>query len=151
MKLKALDGNEMAARITGQVPDAVIESNEAIIVIASGKMVEVMRFLKESPDFDFNYLNGVTAVDNADHFEIVYHLTSLTMKHTLCVKARISDRENPEIFSITPLWRGAELQEREIFDLMGIRFAGHPNLKRIVLWDGFEGYPLRKDFGKPKA
>ncbi|MDD5094152.1 MAG: NADH-quinone oxidoreductase subunit C [Dehalococcoidia bacterium] len=151
MKLKALIGTEVAGKITEKIPDAVVESSEATVVIAPGKTVEVMRFLKEPPDFDFNYLNGVTAVDNNDHFEIVYHLTSITMRHTLCVKARVSDRENPGIASITALWRGAELQEREIFDLMGIRFIGHPNLKRIVLWDGFEGYPLRKDFGKPKA
>jgi len=62
------------------------------------------------------------------------------------LKARLYDREDPLLPSLTPIWRGADLQEREVYDLMGIKFSGHPNLKRVLLWQGFQGYPLRKDF-----
>jgi NADH-quinone oxidoreductase subunit C len=144
--LKALSGKDVADKIEGQLPGAVIESDETSMVVEKAAIVGLMRILKESPEFGFDYLTNVTAVDNLDHFEVVYNLISIAKKHTLCVKARISGRENPEIPSITSLWKAADFQEREIFDLMGIRFAGHPNLKRIALWDGFEGYPLRKDF-----
>jgi NADH-quinone oxidoreductase subunit C len=105
-----------------------------------------MRFLKESPEFDFNYLNNLTAVDYLQYFEVIYNLTSMNNKQTLMVKSRLSGRENLEIPSVTHLWQGADVQEREVFDLLGIRFIGHPNLKRIALWEGFEGHPLRQDF-----
>jgi NADH-quinone oxidoreductase subunit C len=92
-------------------------------------------------------LSGVTAVDYIDHFELVYHLTSLPMNSRAVLKTKCGwGREEPIVPSVTPVWRGAELQEREIWDLMGIRLEGHPNLKRIMLWEGFPGHPLRKDF-----
>lgn len=146
MGLKALSGNDVADKVKGQLPGAVIESDENSVAIEKAAIAGVMRILKESPEFDFDYLTNLTVVDNLDHFEIIYNLTSIAKKHTLCVKACISGRENPEIPSITSLWKAADFQEREVYDLMGIRFAGHPNLKRIALWDGFEGHPLRKDF-----
>ena len=77
---------------------------------------------------------------------MVYHLTSLEHNHSLVIKTRIYERDNPGLDSVVSLWRGADLQEREIYDLMGIAFTSHPNLKRIFLWEGFEGYPLRKDY-----
>jgi len=144
--LKALAGTEVAAKVGAKAPGSVVSSDQNSILVKSSALAGVMRFLKESPEFDFNYLNNVTAVDNLDHFEVVYNLTSMKKKHTLCVKARVPGRQNPEIASIAALWHGADFQEREIYDLMGIRFVGHPNLKRIALWDGFNGHPLRKDF-----
>lgn len=146
MGLKVLAGNEVAGRIEEQLPGSVVESDGDGIVIHSISVAAVMRLLKEGPDFQFNYLNNLTAVDYLDHFEIVYHLTSMFHKQTLAVKTRLAGRENLEVPSITHLWLGADFQEREVYDLMGIRFVGHPNLKRIALWDGFNGHPLRKDF-----
>jgi len=81
-----------------------------------------------------------------DYFEVVYQFTSFEHNHSLVVKARCYDRENPTLPSVISLWQGADFQEREIYDLMGIRFDGHPNMKRIFLWDGFPGHPLRKDY-----
>ncbi len=75
-----------------------------------------------------------------------YHLTSLQHNHGLVMKVRVEGRDKPALPSVVGLWRSADYQEREIFDLMGIVFNGHPNLKRIVLWDGYQGHPLRKDF-----
>jgi NADH-quinone oxidoreductase subunit C len=85
-------------------------------------------------------------VDYYDYFELVYQLTSLENNHSLVVKTRCYGRENLTVPSVVSLWRGADYQEREIFDLIGISFEGHPNMKRIVLWEGFVGHPLRKDF-----
>ena len=102
--------------------------------------------LKRTPDRHFDYLVSVTAVDYYDYFELVYHLTSLEHNHSLVLKTRCYDRSEPVVSSVFGLWQGADFQEREIYDLMGIRFVGHPNLKRIALWEGFEGHPLRTDF-----
>ncbi|MFC2021083.1 NADH-quinone oxidoreductase subunit C, partial [Chloroflexota bacterium] len=86
------------------------------------------------------------ATDYFDYFEVVYHLTSMEHNHGLTIKTRCDDRDNPVVSSIVSLYQGADFQEREIYDLMGIRFEGHPNMKRILLYDGFQGHPLRKDF-----
>ena len=116
------------------------------MVVESGSLFEVARFLKETPELDFNYLNSLTAVDYVDYLEVVYHLTSLNHNHSIVLKTRCYDLENPTISSVIELWRGADFQEQEVFDLFGITFAGHPNMRRIFLWEGFEGHPLRKDY-----
>lgn len=93
----------------------------------------------------FNYLANLTAVDYKDRFELVYHLYSIPDNRKLVVKADV-DHDQPVAPSAISIWPTADWQERELFDLMGIRFDGHPNLKRILLPDEFEGHPLRKDF-----
>lgn len=144
--MKILSGPDIEAEIEAEVPGSVIASDRESILIASRSVAGVMRFLKESPEFDFNYLNNLTAVDYLEYFEVIYNLTSMKKKQSLMVKTRVSGRENLEIPSITQIWQGADVQEREVFDLLGIRFSGHPNLKRIALWEGFEGHPLRQNF-----
>ncbi len=141
-----LSGSKVAGQITETFPEAVSEASDQAVVVKSESLLEVAEYLKKSPGLDFNFLNSVTAVDYYDYFEVVYHLTSLEHNHGLVLKTRCYDRENPAVPSVIGLWRGADFQEREIYDLMGIRFEGHPNLKRIVLWEGFEGHPLRKDY-----
>ena len=142
----ALSGKEVAEKLKQQFPESIIESTEANLLVKSDSLFEIISFLKTSQDFDFNFLNNITAVDYYDYFEVVYHLTSMKHNHSLTVKARCYSRENPAVPSIVPLYRGADFQEREVYDLMGITFKGHPNLKRILLWEGFQGYPLRKDY-----
>ena len=85
------------------------------------------------------------------YIEAVYHLYSMTHKHgPVIIRMRTSDRvENPCLPSLTPIWRSAEFQEREIFDLYGVKFDGHPDLRRILMWDEFEDYPMRKDYREP--
>ena len=87
-------------------------------------------------------------MDYIEYFEMVYHLDSLINNSSIVVKSKLYGRSKLSIKSLTSLWKGAELQEREIWDLMGIYFDDHPNMKRILLWEGFEGHPLRKDFIK---
>ncbi len=142
---KPLSGPEVARQIGEQSPDAVTGFDETAIFVNSEALLEVARFLKESLEFD--YLTSITAVDYFEHFELVYHLTSIKNNYSLVLKTRCAKGEIPQVPSVVSLWQGADFQERDVYDLMGIAFDGHPNLKRIFLWQGFQGHPLRKDFG----
>jgi NADH-quinone oxidoreductase subunit C len=142
----ALSGKEVAEKLKQQFPESIIESNVDSLSVKGESLFELISYLKTTPDLEFNFLNCITAVDYFDYFEVVYHLTSMKHNHSLVVKARCYDRGNPVVPSIVGLYQGADFQEREIYDLMGVRFEGHPNMKRIFLWEGFQGHPLRKDY-----
>ena len=142
----ALSSREIAIRLEEQFPGSIIESSQDSLVVKSESWLEVAQFLKTTPGLDFDYLISITAIDYYDYFEVVYQLTSIEHNHSLVVKTRCYGRDNPVVPSVVSLWRGADFQEREIYDLMGISFDGHPNLKRIFLWEGFQGHPLRKDY-----
>lgn len=144
--ITALSGATLAERLRESLPQAVCESNAAAVWVAPDAMADVAAVLHNDPELDFRFLNSVSAVDFIEHFELVYHLTSLARRHTGIVRSRVYGREEPAVPSVVSVWRGADFQEREIWDLMGIRFTGHPNMKRIMLWEGFDGHPLRKDF-----
>jgi len=122
------------------------EREELTLDIAPAKIASVCGFLKY--DQKFIRLSTVTAVDRypaEPRFEVVYHLHSIERNERLRLKARISGAQ-PEIETVTTVWRGANWYEREVFDLFGIRFTGHPDLRRIMMPDDWEGYPLRKDY-----
>jgi len=142
----ALSGEDVAAKLEPQFPGSIIESRGNNLLVKSESLFDLASFLKTAPGLDFDYLTSITAVDYYDYFEVVYHLTSIKHNHSLVVKTRCYGRDNPTVPSVVSLWRGADFQEREIYDLMGISFDGHPNLKRIFLWEGFQGHPLRKDY-----
>jgi NADH-quinone oxidoreductase subunit C len=142
----ALTASEIATRLKEGLAKGIVEADQSSLLVKSESLLDIASFLKTEPGLEFNYLVHITAVDYSDYSELVYHLVSLKHNHSLVIKTRCYDREAPAIPSVVSLWRGAELQEREIFDLMGIRFDGHPNMKRIFLWEGFPGHPLRKDF-----
>jgi len=142
----ALSGEDIAAKLEEQFPSSITESDKVSLSVKSDVLFDIVSFLKTAEDFAFDYLNNITATDYFDYFEVVYHLTSMEHNHSLTIKTRCDERENPTVPSITSLYKGADFQEREVYDLMGIRFEGHPNLKRILLYDGFQGHPLRKEF-----
>jgi len=142
----SLSGPEVEKRITKRLPEAISEVSDQAVLVKNASLFEVAEYLKSSPEFNCDYLNYIAATDYYDYFEIVYQLTSRQHNHSLVVKTRCYERDNPAVPSVVSLWRGADLQEREIYDLLGITFEGHPNLKRLVLWEGFEGHPLRKDY-----
>ncbi len=154
MAVRNLSGDELREKVSAGVSDSIAGPPEGpaegslgdALWVKAPKVADVASFLKSDQGLDFNFLNSVSAVDYIDHFEIVYHLTSLNKQHTAIIKTRLNGRDELSLPSVYHLWRGADFQEREIWDLMGIRFEGHPNLKRIMLWEGFEGHPLRKDF-----
>jgi len=142
----SLAGPEIAKQIAERFPEIISEISDQAVVVKSKSLFEVAEYLKSSPELSCDYLNYIAATDYYDYFEIVYQLTSRKHNHSLMLKTRCYDRSQPAVPSVVSLWRGADFQEREIYDLMGITFTGHPNLKRIFLWEGFEGYPLRKDY-----
>ena len=117
-----------------------------VLFIEAEQLVEAVEALRDDEATDLIFLCNLTAVDRERHFELVYHLQSLDLNHILQLKVIATDREDPSVPSLTGVFHGAHLQEREVFDLFGIRFDGHPDLRRLFLWDGFPGYPLRKDF-----
>jgi NADH-quinone oxidoreductase subunit C len=143
---RPLDGAEVAARIAAAVPGAVLGSGPHEVLVAKERLLDVARFLYDDGDTAMNYLAHLTSVDCIDYFQVVYQLVSMRHNHAITLKTRAYGREEPVVPSVVSVWRGAENQEREVYDLMGVRFQGHPNLKRIMLWEGFEGHPLRKDF-----
>jgi len=121
---------------------------ETTVVVDRAGIEQVCRFLRDEPDLRFDMLCDLTAVDRypaEPRFEMVYWLTSVPHSHRLRLKVRVpsSDATMP---TVTGIWKGANFPEREVFDMFGIRFAGHPDLRRILLPEGFEGHPLRKDF-----
>jgi NADH-quinone oxidoreductase subunit C/D len=122
---------------------------EVTLLVAAERLLDLARFLHDAPDASFDHLTDICSVDypeDRQRFEVVYQLKSLSHNRRLRVKARVSE-DDPTIASVTSVWRGAEFLEREVYDMMGIRFTGHPDLRRILLPEDYaEGYPLRKDF-----
>ena len=143
---RTLAGADVARRISAELPGAVVDSHDGDVRIELASIPNVMRFLKDTEGLEFSFLSSITAVDYVEYFELVYHLTSLTLNQSVVLKAHCYGRDEISAPSVSDVWRGADFQEREVWDLFGIRFEGHPNLKRILLWEGFPGHPLRKDY-----
>jgi NADH-quinone oxidoreductase subunit C len=142
----ALSGSELATRIEEMFPGSTIEATKDYILLKTEVLLDVASYLKGQQELAFDYVNHITAVDYYDYFEVIYMLTSFQHNHSALLKVRCHDRESPTLPSVYHIWQAADSQEREIYDLMGIRFEGHPNMKRIFLWEGFQGHPLRKDY-----
>lgn len=140
-----LTGHAVAERISAALPDAVREATLGFVVLETARMHEVMAFLRDDEQLDAKYLVQMCSVDVITRIDVVYHFASLAQNHLFEVKVP-ADHEQPRVSSIATLWVGAVLQEREIYDLMGVVFEGHPELTRLFLWDQFPGHPLRKDF-----
>ena len=143
---KELGGAELARHLVQQYPDIVEQERDSAVWVKPDQIVEALQFLRDDPSLKLEYLNAISAVDYIEYFEVIYHLTSFEHNHSAVIKTRLYDREEPSISSVVSVWPSADFQEREIWDLMGVRFTGHPNLKRLMLWEGFTGHPLRKDF-----
>ena len=146
MAILELTGQELASRVAAGVPGSVDRWDRGNLWVNPPRLADVARFMRDEPTLDFQFLNSISAVDFIDHIELVYHLTSFNHRHTAVVKTKLYGREGLSLPSVYDVWRGADFQEREVWDLMGVHFPGHPNMKRIMLWEGFEGHPLRKDY-----
>jgi NADH-quinone oxidoreductase subunit C len=132
----------------GEIEETAISCGDAVAVAATGALLGIMEFLKDDPRLLFNVLLDITAVDylgREPRFEVVYQLLSLPHNQRLRIKVRVSG-EKPTLVSLTGLWESANWLEREAWDMFGIEFSGHPNLKRILMYSEFEGHPLRKDY-----
>lgn len=156
------DGNEQTVFINPveealdtlkqQFPDAVVDDGRdgyEGVIVAADKLLDVAEFLRD--EMGFNFLSSVTGVDliAENKMEVVYHIYSISNGGGAVVLKVQAERDNPVVPSLTPLWPGAEFQEREAYDMLGIKFDGHPDLRRILTWDGFHGHPLRKDWKEP--
>jgi NADH-quinone oxidoreductase subunit C/D len=136
---------EEAVPFSDVVPGAVLEVTKDGLVVAPDKLIGLATYLRDREGYD--YLSMVTSVDWPGYFEVVYYLCGVSQpRDALALKVRLPDKTAPVVPSLISVWPGADFQEREVYDLMGIRFTGHPNLRRILLWEGFEGHPLRKDY-----
>ncbi|MBN1568948.1 MAG: NADH-quinone oxidoreductase subunit C [Acidobacteria bacterium] len=133
-------------------PDAVVDTmvpqGDATAIIRPECLTKVVDFLKNDPRLRFDLLIDITAVDYLERkprFDVVYHFLSFPFNRRLRLKVQV-DEGNSTLESLTPLWGSADWLEREVWDMYGIRFAGHPNLKRILMYEEFQGHPLRKDY-----
>lgn len=130
-----------------RIKEVSSQFGDDIIQIEKDILVNIMKFLKEKP-YDFDMLLDMTCVDyqrETERFEMVYHLFSISNNLRLRINARV-DQADLSVDSLTVLWKNANWLEREIFDMFGVQFNGHPDLRRLFMYDGFEGYPLRKDY-----
>jgi NADH-quinone oxidoreductase subunit C len=138
----------LLAGLPGALLAAKFDRNELTLIVDQVQIVEALRLLRDSAETQFNALADVTSVDlypAEPRFEVIYSLISYARRERIRVKVPISGLD-PYVESVTPLWMGASPFEREIFDLMGIRFQNHPDLRRILMPDEWEGHPLRKDY-----
>jgi NADH-quinone oxidoreductase subunit C len=129
---------------------AVESCGDTIVYVEQQDARAILRWLKETPGQEYDYLIDVTAVEYRDHelpLEVVYLLFSLERKVQLCVKIALAKDQDLQVDSVVPLWQGANWLEREVYDMFGITFRDHPDLRRILMWETYsEGHPLRKDF-----
>ena len=158
--------------ILARFPETVWDEDTNALVVKSTEVLEVGKWLRDEPDFRLDYLSNVTGVDYLEcevkekvtkedgtvetvtrtepsRMDVVYHLYSMQKQIGPLVLKQRTNREKPEVESLTPVWRSCELQEREVFDLFGVNFMGHPDQRRILMWDEFEGHPMRKDYTEP--
>ena len=139
---------QLKEKIMTLLPGAVFEENKQYltVTVAPDEFHGLARILKDSADTAFDYLVCLTGVDYGAALGVVYHLESSVHRHFIVLKTRTEDRDQPVLPSVSDIWLGAELHEDEVYDLLGIRFTGHPDLRRLFLWDEWQGYPLRKDY-----
>ena len=136
--------------IPGALRTAVARDGETVVYVARPQLLDAMTWLKTTPGQDFNYLVDVTAVEYRDRerpLEVVYFLRSLERRADIRIKVELNPADDLVVDSVYHLWHGADWLEREVFDMFGITFRGHPDLRRILMWETYaEGYPLRKSF-----
>lgn len=141
-----MNKDELKERLQALLPEPTFEEGTEwpTLTIDPAQWQDLAKALKK----DFDYLFCVTAVDWRTHFTMVYHLTSTIHRHTLVVKVKL-DHDEPRIKTAADIWRTAEFHEREVFDLFGIEFTDHPDLRRLFMTDEWKGWPLRKDYEDP--
>lgn len=143
--------NIAVQQLRAAMPDAIEDVSsfreQVSIRLYKERLVDVCFFLRDTPGLDFDFLTDLTAVDypsRPQRFDVVLHLYSMTQNHRVRLKVGVADGDS--VPSVTPVWKGANWEEREVFDMFGIPFSDHPDLRRILLPEDWEGHPLRKDY-----
>lgn len=141
---------ELKIKVTALIPSAIMEDGGEWITfyVDSLSLKTISQQLRTTKDLNFDYLFCLTCVDWKTHLTMVYHFTSTIHRHVLVIKSKL-DRINPEIETVSDIWRTAEFHEREVYDLFGVRFLHHPDLRRLFMTDEWKGWPLRKDYEDP--
>lgn len=151
---------QIQARLAARFPGAEVAlaaPPAAGLVLGAARAREIAAFLRDDPALRMDMCSNVTGIDwpekpgRPGHLEVVYHLYSVALRHgPLVLRLRTANRtDSATLPSLTPVWRSCEFQEREVFDLFGVVFEGHPDLRRILMWDEFRGHPMRKDYVEP--
>ncbi len=146
-----MNANEIHEKIKSQFPDGVVEFKsegviDPLIVVRPDLIREISKFISEDADLRFDYLMSLSGVDfNDGNMGVVYHLYSMQKRHRIVLKVKVA-KDRPDVPSVESVWKTANWHEREAFDLFGVVFLDHPDLRRILLPDDWEGYPLRKDY-----
>ena len=147
-----MESLDILKRVGERFPGKVLEVSERkpdpFAVVDPASIVELGRFLRDDPEFAMDCLSNETGVDYKDRVEVVYHLFSYGHRHGCVLKVKLP-RDHPEIATVEEIWRAANWMEREIFDLLGVNFTGHSDMRRILMPEDWLGYPLRKDFVEP--
>jgi NADH-quinone oxidoreductase subunit C len=151
--LKGLEPAEIADKIADQFLDDFLDiitfGDQVSVIVKKGRIFDICRYLHDEPTLSFDHLQDLTAVDYLGkkdvRFEVVYNLYSIRYHHKIRIRAQVYEND-PKINSVVPIWAGANWHERECFDMFGIVFIGHPDLRRILLPEDWEGHPLRKDY-----
>lgn len=146
-----MTNEELKTHIASIIPQAAFNEIGEFpeIQILSEDLLPLMQNLRTAHETEFDYLFCLTCIDRIETLEMVYHLLSKKHKHTLVVKSIISDISNPQIETVCNIWKTAEFLEREVYDLFGVKFNNHPDLRRIFLDEDWKGYPLRKNYTDP--
>lgn len=138
---------KLRAAMPGAIEEVTSFRDQVSIRVFKDSIVPVCFFLRDTPGLEFDFLTDLTAVDyptRPKRFDVVLHLYSMNQNHRLRLKAAVGEGET--IPSVTPVWKGANWEEREVYDMFGVIFSGHPDLRRILLPEDWEGFPLRKDY-----
>lgn len=151
--LKGLEPTEIAEKIKENFPDEVVEvtnfRDQVSVIVKKERIVDICRYLHDDPILSFDHLQDLTGVDylgkKEPRFEVVHNLYSVRYRHRIRIRAQVPE-DDPHIRTVTSIWAGANWHERECFDMFGIVFTGHPDLRRILMPEDWEGYPLRKDY-----
>jgi len=145
-----MTNEDFKIKIAGLVPSAIFdETGEWLNVLVDFSFFRSMvQQLRSDNDTNLDYLFCLTCIDWKTHLTVVYHLSSAAFRHNIVVKVNL-DRNNPEIETVCDIWRGAELFEREVYEMFGVTFLNHPDLRRLILPDEWNGWPLRKDYEDP--
>jgi NADH/F420H2 dehydrogenase subunit C len=144
-----MTNEELKTTMAAWIPELEFNEEESEFLTAyvqKEQLIELITKLKEDPATRFDYMFCLTCVDWPEHFQMVYHLKSTELSHMMVLKVNLTDKENPEVETVCRLFATAELHEREVYDLFGVRFLNHPDLRRLLLTDDWVGYPLRKDY-----
>lgn len=145
-----MTNEEIKTKLSAAFPELSFDETQEWmqVNVEPAQMISLAELLRNDASLNFDYLFCLTCIDWKTHLTMVYHFSSTQFRHTIVVKSKL-DRTNPVIHTVCHIWRTAELHEREVFDLFGVKFTNHPDLRRLLLTDDWNGFPLRKDYEDP--